>query len=46
LLTAVFALKDELDSEVPVIGGIISPLTITAALLDIKPIFKAGLKRT
>jgi uroporphyrinogen-III decarboxylase len=35
-----------LDSKVPLIGVIISPFTIAAALLDIKPILKASLKRT
>jgi uroporphyrinogen-III decarboxylase len=39
-------LKDELDSQMSVIGGIISPFTITAALLDTKPILKASLKKT
>ncbi len=44
LLKAVRILKDELCGEVPVIGGIIGPFTIAAALLDMVPLLKASLK--
>ncbi len=43
LLKAVRILKDELGGEVPVIGGIIGPFTIAAALLDMVPLLKASL---
>jgi [methyl-Co(III) methanol-specific corrinoid protein]:coenzyme M methyltransferase len=44
LLKAVRILKEELDGEVPVIGGIIGPFTIAAALLDMVPLLKASIK--
>lgn len=44
LLKAVRILKDELDGEVPVIGGIIGPFTIAAALVDMVTLLKASLK--
>ncbi len=44
LLKAVRILKDELHGEVPVIGGIIGPFTIAAALVDMVPLLKASLK--
>ena len=44
LLKAVRILKDELNGEVPVIGGIIGPFTIAGALLDMVPLLKASLK--
>ena len=44
LLKAVRILKDQLDGEVPVIGGIIGPFTIAAALVDMVPLLKASLK--
>lgn len=44
LLKAVRILKYELGGEVPVIGGIIGPFTIAAALLDMVPLLKASLK--
>jgi len=46
LLKAVRILKDELGGEVSVIGGIIGPFTIAAALLDMVPLLKASLKPT
>jgi len=44
LLRAVRILKKELGDEVPVVGGIIGPFTIAAALLDMVPLLKASLK--
>jgi [methyl-Co(III) methanol-specific corrinoid protein]:coenzyme M methyltransferase len=44
LLKAVRILKKELGDEVPVVGGIIGPFTIAAALLDMVPLLKASLQ--
>jgi len=44
LLKAVRILKKELGEEVPVVGGIVGPFTIAAALLDMVPLLKASLK--
>ena len=44
LLKAVRILKKELGDEVPVVGGIIGPFTMAAAILDIVPLLKASLK--
>ena len=44
LLKAVRILKKELGDEVPVVGGIIGPFTIAAALLDMVPLLKASLR--
>jgi [methyl-Co(III) methanol-specific corrinoid protein]:coenzyme M methyltransferase len=44
LLKAVRILKNELGDAVPVVGGIIGPFTIAAALLDMVPLLKASLK--
>jgi [methyl-Co(III) methanol-specific corrinoid protein]:coenzyme M methyltransferase len=44
LLKAVRILKKELGDGVPVVGGIIGPFTIAAALLDMVPLLKASLQ--
>jgi [methyl-Co(III) methanol-specific corrinoid protein]:coenzyme M methyltransferase len=44
LLKAVQIIKKELGDEVPIVGGIIGPFTIAAALLDMVPLLKASLK--
>jgi [methyl-Co(III) methanol-specific corrinoid protein]:coenzyme M methyltransferase len=44
LLKAVRILKKELADEIPVVGGIIGPFTIAAALLDMVPLLKASIK--
>ncbi len=44
LLKAVRILKKELGDEVPVVGGIIGPFTVAAAILDMVPLLKASLK--
>ena len=41
LLKAVRILKKELGDAVPIVGGIVGPFTIAAALLDIVPLLKA-----
>lgn len=44
LLKAISLIKSELGEAVPVIGGIIGPLTIAASLLDMVPLLKATFK--
>ncbi|MFQ5484090.1 MAG: uroporphyrinogen decarboxylase family protein, partial [Desulfobacterales bacterium] len=44
LLKAVRILKEELGDEVPIIGGIIGPFTLTGALVDTVPLLKATFK--
>ena len=44
LLKAVRILKEEAGDEVPVVGGIIGPFTIAAALVDMVPLLKASIK--
>jgi [methyl-Co(III) methanol-specific corrinoid protein]:coenzyme M methyltransferase len=44
LLKAVRILKKELGEGVPIVGGIIGPFTIAAALLDMVPLLKASFK--
>jgi len=44
LLKAVRIIKKELGDAVPIVGGIIGPFTIAAALLDMVPLLKASLK--
>jgi [methyl-Co(III) methanol-specific corrinoid protein]:coenzyme M methyltransferase len=44
LIKAVGLLKQELGHEIPVIGGIIGPLSIAASLLDMVPTMKATRK--
>ena len=44
LLKAVRIIKNELGDEVPVVGGIIGPITIAAALLEMVPLLKATVK--
>lgn len=44
LLAAVRILKQELPDEVPIVGGIIGPFSIAAALLDTVPLLRATMK--
>lgn len=44
LLKAVRLLKKELGDRVPIVGGIIGPFTLAAALLDMVPLLKASFK--
>jgi [methyl-Co(III) methanol-specific corrinoid protein]:coenzyme M methyltransferase len=41
LLKAVKILNKEVGEQVPVVGGIIGPFTLTGCLLDVVPLFKA-----
>jgi [methyl-Co(III) methanol-specific corrinoid protein]:coenzyme M methyltransferase len=44
LLKAVRLLKNKLDDDVPIVGGIIGPFTIAGALLEPVPLLKASIK--
>ncbi len=44
LLKAVRILKKELGDDVPIVGGIIGPFTITGSLIDTVPLLKATFK--
>jgi [methyl-Co(III) methanol-specific corrinoid protein]:coenzyme M methyltransferase len=44
LLEAVRLLKKELNDDVPIVGGIVGPLTIAGALLETVPLLRASIK--
>lgn len=44
LLKAVRLLKKELNDDVPIVGGIVGPLTIAGALLETVPLLRASIK--
>jgi [methyl-Co(III) methanol-specific corrinoid protein]:coenzyme M methyltransferase len=44
LIKAVRILKGELGETVPIVGGIVGPFTIAAALLDMVPLLRATIK--
>ncbi len=44
LIKAVRIIKEKLGDEVPIVGGIIGPFTIAAALIDTVPLLKATVK--
>lgn len=44
LLHAVRLLRQEVDNEIPILGGIVGPLSIARALLDSVPLLKASVR--